>query len=65
MTLTISDSSMTSDQTVHTARQALGRQHGWQVSWLPGQLVDRSSVWGSRTRPPVLTWAFRRPADIG
>jgi hypothetical protein len=23
-----------------------------------------SSLWGSRTRPPVLTWAFRRLARI-
>ena len=44
MTLTISDTSMTVDQTVHTARQAPGRQPGWEVSWLPGQLVDRNAA---------------------
>ena len=27
MTLTISDTTMTSDQTAHTAQKALGRQH--------------------------------------
>ena len=41
MTLTINDTTMTSDQTAHTARQAPSG-HGWEVSWLPGQLLDRS-----------------------
>ena len=35
---------MTSDQTPHTARQAPGREHQWEVSWLPGQLVGRNSA---------------------
>ncbi len=44
MTLTIKDTTMTSDQTPHTARQAPGPQHGWEVSWLPGQALDRNSA---------------------
>ena len=44
MTLTINDTTMTSDQTAHTARQAPGRQHLWEVSWLPGRLLDRNSA---------------------
>ena len=32
MTLTIHDTTMTSDQTAHTARQAPTRD-GWEVSW--------------------------------
>ena len=36
MTLTINDTTMTSDQTPHTARHAPSR-NGWEVSWLPGQ----------------------------
>ena len=36
MTLTITDATMTSDQTAHTARLAPGSQHLWEVSWLPG-----------------------------
>ena len=44
MTLTINDTTMTSDQTPHTARQAPGRQHGWEVSWLPGQILDRNTA---------------------
>src|SRR5215510_1566710 len=43
MTLTINDTFMTSDQTVHTARQAPGRD-GWEVSWLPGRIVDRNTA---------------------
>ena len=44
MTLTINDATMTSDQTAHTARQAPGRQHLWEVSWLPGRVLDRNSA---------------------
>ena len=44
MTLTSDDTAMTSDQTGHTARQAPGRQHEWEVSWLPGQIMDRNTA---------------------
>ena len=44
MTLTINDTTMTSDQTAHVARQALSPQHGWEVSWLPGQILDRNTA---------------------
>jgi hypothetical protein len=43
MTLTIHDTAMTSDQTAHTARQAASR-NGWEVSWLPGQTLDRNTA---------------------
>ena len=43
MTLTINDTTMTSDQAAHTARQAPSG-HGWEVSWLPGQTLDRNSA---------------------
>ena len=43
MTLTILDTTMTSDQTPHTARQAPS-QNGWEVSWLPGQILDRNTA---------------------
>ena len=42
MTLTINGTTMTSDQTAHTARQAPGRQHLREVSWLPGRVLDRN-----------------------
>jgi hypothetical protein len=44
VTLTITDTTMTSDQTVHTAQPAHEGQPGWEVSWLPGQIVDRNSA---------------------
>ena len=44
MTLTINDTTMTSDHTAHTARQTPGRQHLWEVSWLPGRVLDRNST---------------------
>jgi hypothetical protein len=43
MTLTINDTTMTSDQTGHTARHEPS-QNGWQVSWLPGRVLDRNSA---------------------
>jgi len=43
VTLTINDSSMTSDRTAHTARHSPGR-NGWEVSWLPGQTLDRNTA---------------------
>ena len=43
VTLTITDTAMTSDQTAHTARRAPDR-NGWQVSWLPGQTLDRNTA---------------------
>ena len=43
MTLTINDTTMTSDQTAHTARHAPDR-NGWEVSWLPGRTLDRNSA---------------------
>ena len=43
MTLTINDTTMTSDQSAHTARHAPER-NGWEVSWLPGQTLDRNTA---------------------
>jgi hypothetical protein len=43
VTLTITDTIMTSDQTAHTARHAPDR-NGWEVSWLTGQTLDRNSA---------------------
>ena len=44
MTLTITDTTTTSDQTAHTARQAPRSEHLWEVSWLPGRALDRNSA---------------------
>ena len=44
MTLTIYDTTMTSDQTAHAARLAPGSQDQWEVSWLPGRVLDRNSA---------------------
>jgi len=43
MTLTIHDTTMTSDQTAHTARHAPSRG-GWEVSWLPDKTLDRNTA---------------------
>ena len=43
MTLTITDTTMTSDHSAHTARHAPDR-NGWEVSWLPGQTLDRNTA---------------------
>ena len=44
MTLKITDTTMTGDQTAHTARRASGCEYGWEVSWLPGQILDGDSA---------------------
>jgi hypothetical protein len=44
MSLTILDDSISSDHTRHTARPAPGHEHAWQVSWLPGRLLDRNAA---------------------
>ncbi len=69
MTLTINDTTMTSDQTAHTARHAPER-NGWEVSWLPGQTLDRNTAMtladtttepglreGHRLWPHIQSWA--------
>ena len=43
MTLTIGDTGMSSDQSGHTARHRPDRG-GWEVSWLPGQVLDRNTA---------------------
>ena len=43
MTLKIDDTTMSSDQSAHTARHAPER-NGWEVSWLPGQTLDRNTA---------------------
>ena len=54
MTLTINDTTMTSDQTPHTARHAPNR-NGWQVSWLPGRTLDRNSAITAMTLADLTT----------
>ena len=44
MTVTIIDTTMTSDQIAHTAGLTPGSQHLWEVSWLPGRVLDRNSA---------------------
>jgi len=43
MTLTINDTTMTSDHTAHTARHEPDK-NGWAVSWLPGRILDRNTA---------------------
>ena len=43
MTLTINDTMMASDQSSHTARHSPDRS-GWEVTWLPGQILDRNTA---------------------
>ena len=44
MSLAINDTTMISDQNPHTARLARGRPSRWDVSWLPGQTLDRNTA---------------------
>ena len=42
MTLNIQDDSISGSRTAHTARLLPGDQQLWEVSWLPGQSMDRN-----------------------
>jgi len=55
MTLTIQDDSISSDHTRHTARLVSSHQHAWQVSWLPGRLMDRNTAITAMTLAEVAT----------
>jgi hypothetical protein len=44
MTLTLTGTAMTSDQSAHTARLAPGSQHLWEVSCPPARALDRNSA---------------------
>jgi len=44
MTLTIQDDNINSGHTRHTTRLVPGLEHAWQVSWLPGRLMDRNAA---------------------
>ena len=44
MSLTISGDSMSGDNTRHTARLISSHPQAWEVSWLPGRLLDRNAA---------------------
>jgi hypothetical protein len=44
MALIITDTAITSDYSAHTARRSPDRNRGWEVSWLPGQVLDRDTA---------------------
>ena len=44
MSLTISDDRISGDYTRHTARAVPGHPRAWEVSWLPGRLLDRDTA---------------------
>jgi hypothetical protein len=44
MTLTIGDDTMSSNRSCHAARLIPGEQHVWEVSWLPGQQLERNEA---------------------
>jgi hypothetical protein len=44
MALIITDTAITSDYSAHTARRSPDRQRGWEVSWLPGTILDRDTA---------------------
>jgi hypothetical protein len=54
MTLTIKDDNIISDHTRHAARLAPGSEHAWQVSWLPGRLMDRNTAVTAMTLAEVV-----------
>jgi hypothetical protein len=49
MTLNIQDDAITSNRTSHTARLLPGDQALWEVSWLPGQAMNRNHAVAAMT----------------
>jgi hypothetical protein len=45
----INDTTMTSDQTAHTARPGPGHQHRWEMFRLPGQILNRNTTISAMT----------------
>lgn len=54
MTLHITDDAITSDETRHTAAPAAG-PCAWEVSWLPGRLLDRNAAITAMTLGEIIT----------
>ena len=44
MALTVTDELITSDRTAHTARMAPGHRQAWEVTWLPGWYMSRTTA---------------------
>jgi hypothetical protein len=61
VSLTIGDATMTSDQSPHTAQQVPGHRHGWEVSWLPGQVLDRDTAITAMTLADIAATGDIRP----
>ena len=63
MTLNIGDTAMTSDQSAHTALAGPGPPRGWEVSWLPGQIVDRNTAITAMSLADIAATGDIRPGD--
>jgi hypothetical protein len=61
VSLTIGDAAMTSDQSPHTARQIAGHRRGWEVSWLPGRVLDRDTAITAMTLADIAATGDIRP----
>jgi hypothetical protein len=63
MAVTILDDSMSSDRTTHCARLVPGRPHLWEVSWLPGQRLDRNRAITAMVLADLTGPSDLRPGD--
>ena len=63
MALTINDDSISGDHTGHTGRLVPGPQRAWEVSWLPGRLLDRSSAITAMVLADMAASSTPKPGD--
>ena len=63
MALTIDDNLIGGERTRHTARRVPGHPHAWDVSWLPGQLLDRNAAITAMILADVAAASDPRPGD--
>jgi hypothetical protein len=63
MALTITHDGINGDHTSHTARRVRGEREAWEVSWLPGRLLDRDSAITAMVLADTLSSRILDPGD--
>lgn len=63
MDLTITSDHISGAHTPHTARPVPGHPHAWQVSWLPGRLLDRNTAITAMVLADIAAASSPQPGD--
>ena len=63
MPLTITSDAISGEHTRHTARPVPGHPHAWEVSWLPGRLLERSGAVAAMILADIAASSSPQPGD--